>query len=191
MARVSSSASIIITLLGGLVVLCAGMVVMVQYAKVEVKTRPKEKSKPAGPEGPYAERLKQLSRKEYAATQLDDDDSPGMGRYHRTTEAGLYLDIVSGEVMFTSQDKLEPTQGYAEFSKPFDAARLLEEHGTTAGEERLNVKGKASGARLGWIVTEDGGTRRYVLNSSALRFVPAADLEKENLSQHRALFEKQ
>ena len=191
MARVSSSASIIITLLGGLVVLCAGMVVMVQYAKVEVKTHPREQSKPDGPQGPYAARLKQLSSKEYAAIYLGDDDSPGMGRYHRTTEAGLYLDIVSGEVMFTSLDKLEPTQGYAEFSKPFDAALLREEPGTSAGEDRLNVKGKASGARLGWIVTEDGGARRYVLNSSALRFVPAADLEKENLGQHRGLFEKQ
>ena len=174
MARAAPSASLVITLVGALVVLCGGLVVMVEYGKVKIKERAKgEEPAPAGPAQPFAARLQQLERKEYAVTQLGEDNAPNFGRYVETKAPGTYHDIVSDEAVFSSRDKLEPALGYAEFSKPLDPARLVEERGMIGGEERLNVKGRSSGARLGWIVTGADGSRRYVLNSSALKFVPA------------------
>jgi peptide-methionine (R)-S-oxide reductase len=176
MARATPSAPLVITLVGGLVLLCVGLVVMTEYAKVELKKRDETKEqKPAAPPHPYAERLRELTQtafKSYAVTQLGEDDPPGIGRYVNSKEPGTYHDIVSREPVFSSRDKLEPQFGYAEFSKPLDPERLVEERGIIEGEERLNVKGRKSGARLGWIVTTEDGTRRYVMNSSALEFVP-------------------
>jgi peptide methionine sulfoxide reductase MsrB len=106
------------------------------------------------------------------------------------TEPGLYLDIVSGEVLFSSVDKLEPVAGFAEFSKPVEAAILLEQEATVSGEARLHVRSKAANSHLGWITNDEpGGARRYVINSSALRFVPVADLEKQGLGKFRPLLD--
>jgi peptide-methionine (R)-S-oxide reductase len=176
MARATPSAPLVITLVGGLVLLCGGLVVMTEYAKVELKKREEvQEQKPVAPAHPYAERLKELAQtefKSYAVTQLGEDDRPGIGRYVNLTEPGTYHDIVSREPVFSSRDKLEPAFGYAEFSQPIDPARLEERRGLVEGEDRLNVLGRTSGARLGWIVAANDGTRRYVLNSSALEFVP-------------------
>jgi peptide-methionine (R)-S-oxide reductase len=176
MARATPSAPLVITLVSGLVLLCGGLVVMTEYAKVELKKRDERpEQKPAAPAHPYAQRLAELTQtafKSYAVTQLSEDDRPGIGRYVNFKEPGTYHDIVSREPVFSSRDKLEPQFGYAEFSKALDPERLVEERGVIEGEERLNVKGRKSGARLGWIVTAEDGTRRYVMNSSALEFVP-------------------
>jgi len=173
MARVTPQAPLLITLVGGLVLLCGGLIVMLEYAKVEIKKREGTKEQKAVvPVHPFAERLRQLSIKEYAVTQEREDDRPGLGRYVNLKEPGTYHDIVSREPVFSSRDKLEPEFGYAEFAQPLDPARLEEKRGVIEGEDRLNVMGRTSGARLGWIVTAGDGTRRYVMNSSALEFVP-------------------
>jgi len=191
MPRASPNAALIITMAGMAVVLCGGLVVMMEYAKTEIKVRKgsgKAKAS-AVPEGPYAARIKELTRKEFAVTQLAEDDAAGFERYVRTTEPGLYLDVVSGEVLFSSLDKLEPVQGFAEFSKPFDPALLVEKEATVNGEVRLQVRSKTAGSYLGWIVNDEpGGARRYVINSSALRFVPVPELDQNGLGQHRELF---
>jgi peptide-methionine (R)-S-oxide reductase len=177
MSRGTPNGKLIVFLTAGLAVMCGGLIVMMEFAKVEIKKRgqPPEQTKATAPEHPFAARLKELTPNEFAATQGTQDDFPSMGRYVRTVAEGVYHDVVSMEPLFSSADKLEPQQGFAEFSRPLDAARLVEEQGVINGEDRLHVKGRTSGARLGWVATGDDGTRRYVMNSSALKFVPAGD----------------
>jgi peptide methionine sulfoxide reductase MsrB len=176
MARATPSAPLVITLVGGLVLLCGGLVVMTEYAKVELKkrdeTREQESSRPAAAVNPYKEKLYKEDFTAFARAYLREDDPSSSGRYVNTSEPGTYLDIASGEPVFSSSDKLEPAFGYAEFSRPLDPARLVEEAGVIEGEQRLNVMGRTSGARLGWIVPGADGLRRYVINSSVLKFVP-------------------
>ena len=190
MARAGSRWVLLITFTGMAVVLCGALMTMMNFAKVEIRKRKGEvqPNKPNEPTGPFAARILELSREERLVTQLGKDDRPSFGRYVATKDPGLYLDIVSGEVLFSSLDKLEPVLGFAEFSKPFDPALLTEQQTTIEDQPRLQVKSKTAQTCLGWIATDDNGTRRYVINSSALRFVPAADLETNGLGQHRALF---
>lgn len=190
MARASSKWVTLATFAGMAVVLCGALMTMMNYAKVEIKKRKSEEQpkKPDEPTGPFAARIKELSGEEYVVTQLGRDDRQSFGRFVATTAPGLYLDIVSGEVLFTSPDKLDSILGYAEFSKSFDPALLIEQEATVDDRPRLQVKSKTAQSYLGWIHTDDTGARRYIINSSALRFVPAAELENNGLGQHRPLF---
>jgi peptide-methionine (R)-S-oxide reductase len=190
MARATPSISLVITLVGTLVVLCGGIVVMTEYAKVRLKGNPQTSEKSTtGPQGPFAARIKQLSANEHAVTQGTQDDPPHFGRYVQTSEPGLYLDTVSAEVLFSSRDKLPSMMGRAEFSAPVDASLLTEEPEVVDGESRIRVKSKKANTRLGWKAPDPEGHTRYFLNSTALRFVPAADLEKEGLNGERKLLE--
>lgn len=190
MARASSKWVTLATFAGMAVVLCGALMTMMKYAKLEIKKRQSEEQpkKPNEPSGPFAARIKELSSEEYVVTQLGRDDRQSFGRYVETNAPGLYLDIVSGEVLFTSLDKLDPVMGYAEFSKPFDPALLTEKEVTGSNGMRLQVNSKTAQSYLGWIHPDNNGARRYIINSSALRFVPAAELEKNGLDRHRPLF---
>jgi methionine-R-sulfoxide reductase len=190
MPRATPNGVLVLSLAGMAVVLCAGLAVVIQFGKTEIKKHARDAAaKAPAPAGPYAARIRELTPKQFAATQTDIDDYPGLGAFVNTTEPGLYLDVVSGEVLFASQDKLESTEGFAEFSKPFDPSRLDEKNTTVLGEPRLEVRSKLANSRLGWITTDPAtGTRRYVINSSALRFVPARELEANGLESHRSLF---
>ncbi len=176
MARVTPRAPLVIALVGGLLLLCGCLIVMMEYAKVEIKKRDEtleqQSSRPGTAVNPYKEKLQQEDFTAFARAYLKEDDPSSSGRYVNSSEPGTYLDIASGEPVFSSADKLEPVFGYAEFSRPLDPARLTEEAGVIEGEQRLNVFGNTSGARLGWIATGADGLRRYVINSSVLRFVP-------------------
>ena len=183
----------LITVTGMAVVFCGALMIMMNFAKVEIKKRGSEKppQKSNEPTGPFAERIKQLSGKEFAVTQRGQDDAASFGRYVANNDPGLYLDVVSGEVLFTSFDKLDPVAGYAEFAKSLNPSLLVEQEAIVTGEKKVLVKSKTAQSYLGWIAADENGARRYVINSSALRFVPVSELEKNSLGQHRALFPPQ
>ncbi len=190
MARAGSRWVMLITVTGMAVVFCGALMIMMNFAKVEIKKRDRDKppEKPNQPAGPFAERIKQLSHKEFAVTQRGQDDAASFGRHVEKKDPGLYLDVVSGEVLFTSLDKLDPVAGFAEFSKSFNPSLLVEQEAIVSGETKLLVKSKTAQSYLGWIITDENNTRRYIINSSALRFVPVSELEKKGLGQHSALF---
>jgi peptide-methionine (R)-S-oxide reductase len=193
MARAAPNLSLVITLVGGLVVLCGGIVVMVEYAKVQLKKQEQteNKKKPA-PTGPYADRIAKLDPGPYVVTQGTQDDDPHLGKYWDTVEPGLYLDLISDEVLFSSRDKLPASEGRAEFSRPVDPALLTEEpERSDEGVDRIRVTSKKAHTRLGWKAPDQQGNMRYFLNSTALRFVPERDLEKEGLGGQRKLLKKQ
>jgi peptide-methionine (R)-S-oxide reductase len=187
MRRSHPSGVMVVSLAVFAVMLCGGLVLLMQFAKTEFKLRGKDQ--PATPEAkveavnPWAERIAALDRYEFAVTQRGHHDVPGAGRYVKTTEPGIYIDVVSREPLFSSADKKAPTFGYAEFSKPLDPASLVEEPGKVQGEARVLLKSKAAGSQLGWVVRDEAGAAgtTYVINSSALKFVPLAELDAAGL----------
>ncbi len=190
MALAGSKTTTLVAMAGAGVVLCGALAVLTEYANTKIKVKQPPAAK-TGPAGPFAKEIAALPHYSGVVTQVGRDEAEYLGRYVRTTAPGLYLDVVSGEVLFTSLDKLETGHGYAEFSKPFDPARLEEKeepaHDTRV--MRLQVRSKLANSYLGWISPEDPpGTRRYVINSAALRFVRLEDLEKNGLGMHRSLF---
>src|SRR6187402_955909 len=98
MPRASPNGALILTMAGMAVVLCGALVVTMEYAKTEIKVRRGEAraKTPAGPENPFATQIKNLTHREFAVTQLGEDDREFAGRHIRTSEPGLYLDVVSG-----------------------------------------------------------------------------------------------
>src|SRR5687768_2655523 len=110
MPKASPNGALIITMACMALVLCGALVLTIEYAKTElrVKNGVEQKKPAAAPAGPYAARIKGLDRREFAVTQQGEDEKESFGRYVRTSEPGLYLDVVSGDVLFSSLDKLEP-----------------------------------------------------------------------------------
>ena len=191
MARAAPNLSVVISMLATMALACGGLVVLLKYHNVQVKdfeNKEAGKKKKDLPTGPYADRILKLDTRIHAATQGNQDDRPGLGVYCDTEEPGLYLDVVSDEVLFSSRDKLAST-GYAEFARPVDESLLTEEPEIVDGTARIRVKSKKAATRLGWKGPDAENHTRYFLNSTALRFVPAADLDKEGLAAHRKLIE--
>jgi peptide-methionine (R)-S-oxide reductase len=184
----------LITMAGMAVVLCGALAVMTEYAKTELKIRKgPEKPEATGPTGAFAAKIKDLNVEAYDVTQAAHDQEIFAGKFVRTKDPGLYLDVVSDEVLFSSLDKLEAAHGHAEFSKPFDPLHVVEkeEKSVDTGELRLQLRSKSANSYLGWVTPgETPGTRRYIINSNALRLVRAQDLEKNGLGQYRALFQE-
>lgn len=136
------------------------------------------------------EELRQrLTPEQYAVTQEAATERPFTGKYDRFDQPGIYVDVVSGEPLFSSLDKYDAGCGWPSFTKPI--AKLTEKRDQSLGMERTEVRSKQANSHLGHVFTDgptDRGGLRYCINSAALRFVPLADLEKEGYGQYRALF---
>ena len=191
MRKVNPSGALLISLALMAVVICAALVVALEYAKTQIKIRKSAETPPSAvtSSGPWAARISELDRYAFAVTQRGQDDPAGAGRYIRHQEPGLYVDVVSRSPLFSSLDKLEPVFGYAEFSRPVDAAALSEKEAVVLGQPRRQVRSVSADSYLGWIaVPEDGSGKRYVINSSALTFIPLEGLEAAGLGAFRKLF---
>jgi methionine-R-sulfoxide reductase len=192
MPQAGSKGMLLISMAVMAVVLCGALAVMTEYAKTEYKVKKGPDQTESGPSGPFAAKIKDLKFAVYDVTQAGHDETPADGKYVRTNDPGLYVDVVSSEVLFSSLDKVDSTRGYAEFSKPFDPLTIVEkeEKSVDSGELRTQVRSKAANSYLGWVVNDPSGSRRYVINSNALILVPPESFEKYGLGRHRELFEK-
>lgn len=108
--------------------------------------------------------------------------------YWDEKRAGIYVDVNTGEALFSSTDKYDSGTGWPSFTKPINKSKIMEEKDTSAGMTRTEVKTNAS--HLGHVF-DDGpnGGERFCVNSAALRFVPYQDLEKEGYSEYKELFD--
>ena len=123
-----------------------------------------------------------LTPEQFFVTQESGTERPGTGEYLNNKEAGIYVDIVSGEPLFASSDKYESGCGWPSFTKPIEPANVAELHDETHGMVRTEVRSANGDSHLGHVFDDgplDRGGLRYCINSASLRFVPRDRMEAE------------
>lgn len=139
------------------------------------------------------ERLKELTPLQYHVTQEEGTEPPYQNEYDNHFEEGIYVDIVSGEPLFSSTDKYNSGCGWPAFAKPIDETELTELEDRRLLSVRTEVRSKEADSHLGHVFPDgpkELGGLRYCINSAALRFIPVADLEKEGYGRYLVLFNK-
>ena len=133
-----------------------------------------------------------LSILEYKVTQEDATEKPFTHEYNEVYEDGIYVDIVSGEPLFSSHDKYDAGCGWPSFTKPIDDIEIIEKMDTSAGRVRTEVRSQYADSHLGHVFNDgpkDKGGLRYCINGAALRFIKKEDMEKEGYGKYLVLFE--
>ena len=129
-----------------------------------------------------SEAIALLSPEEYWVTQENGTERPGTGRLLYNKEPGIYVDIVSGEPLFTSNDKYESGCGWPSFTKPVEASYVSAISDTSHGMIRTEVHSTHGDSHLGHVFPDgpkDKGGLRYCINSASLRFIHLNDMEAE------------
>lgn len=135
--------------------------------------------------------LKQkLTRLQYDVTQNNATEPPFNNEYWDENREGIYVDIVSGEPLFSSRDKFDSGCGWPSFTRPLGQEKIKEQDDLSLSMVRTEVRSQVSDAHLGHVF-DDGpspGGLRYCINSAALRFIPKEDLEQEGYGEYARLF---
>ena len=135
--------------------------------------------------------IAQLTPEEYAVTQESATEPAFTGKYVDNHDDGIYVDIVSGEPLFSSTDKFDSGSGWPSFTRPIDPANVLKHDDNSYGMRRTEVRSMNGDSHLGHLFDDgpvaDGGLR-YCINSAALRFIPVADLEAQGYGDYKSLF---
>lgn len=139
-----------------------------------------------------AELKKRLSGEQYRVACEGGTEPPFQNAYWNHKEDGIYVDVVTGEPLFSSKDKFDSGTGWPSFTQPIEAGHLTEKADASHGMTRTEVRSKGGDSHLGHVFNDGPGPNglRYCINSASLRFVPVADLEKEGLGQFVKLFKK-
>lgn len=136
--------------------------------------------------------IARLSEEEFRVTQENGTERPFTGVLNNNKATGLYVDIVSGEPLFTSMDKFDSGCGWPSFTKPVEDSHVQELRDTTHGMIRTEVRSTHGDSHLGHVFPDgptDRGGLRYCINSASLRFIALADLEAEGYGEYAHLFE--
>lgn len=142
--------------------------------------------------GKTREALARLTPEQRRVTQEAGTERPFDNVFNGNKEPGLYVDIVSGEPLFTSLDKFDSSCGWPSFSKPVEAAHVAEHRDTNHGMIRTEVRSTHGDSHLGHVFDDgprDAGGLRYCINSASLHFIPADSLEHEGYGDYRHLFD--
>lgn len=135
---------------------------------------------------------KNLSEMSYYVTQQNGTEPPFKNEFDQHFEEGIYVDIVSGEPLFSSKDKYDAGCGWPSFTQPIEKRQIKEKADFSYNMHRIEVRSKEADSHLGHVFTDgpiDKGGLRYCINSAALRFIPKEELEQQGYQDYVSLFE--
>jgi peptide methionine sulfoxide reductase msrA/msrB len=150
-----------------------------------------DKPRPIRTAKPSAEQLKkELTPIQYSVTQHNDTEIPFKNAYWNNHAAGIYVDVTTGQPLFSSLDKYDSGTGWPSFTRPIKPDAVFEHRDRSHGMERVEVRSKIGDAHLGHVF--DDGPKptgmRYCINSASLRFVPVDQLAAQGYPELRSLF---
>ncbi|MDK0564643.1 peptide-methionine (R)-S-oxide reductase MsrB [Clostridium perfringens] len=132
-----------------------------------------------------------LTEEEYYVTQENGTERPFTNEYWDFNEEGIYVDVTTGEPLFTSKDKFHSSCGWPAFSKPIDRSIIKEKIDKSHGMIRTEVRSRLGDSHLGHVFCdgpEDLGGLRYCINSASLKFIPKEELKKNGYEEYLEIF---
>jgi peptide methionine sulfoxide reductase msrA/msrB len=172
-------------------VLAVAMCVLVLYA-AQKQTKTKIPMSPQDPNVSKTELTNKLTPLQYKVTQMCGTEPPFQNAYWDNKKPGIYVDIVSGEPLFSSLDKFDSGTGWPSFTKAIDDAEIVEKKDATHGMVRTEVRSGKADSHLGHLFDDGPGPsgNRYCINSASLRFIPVEKLQEEGYGKYLASFVK-
>jgi methionine-R-sulfoxide reductase len=136
---------------------------------------------------------KKMTPMQFKVTQLCDTEPPFDNEYWDNKKEGIYVDVVSGEPLFSSIDKFDSGTGWPSFTRPLEPENVVFKEDRSAGTVRTEVRSKTGDTHLGHVF-DDGPKptgKRFCMNSCALRFIPREKLREEGYGKYEKLFKKE